>query len=95
MVGGGGGSSNDGFTSSMRQASATLIYAGGGHGANGFTLGEGGQPDFSAAIHRFGGGGDTFGAAAFGANFCPNGSDTGHGGGAGGGGNAGYVLLTW
>jgi len=102
MVGGGGISASigqhaaaDGAGSSMLLNGAILIFAGGGHAASGFILGEGGTADGSAAISRYGLGGNTGGAAAFGSDFCPNGPETGKGGGQFGGGFAGYVLLTW
>jgi hypothetical protein len=85
-----------GADSSVRFGNTTLIFAGGGGAADAVQAGLPGEVDPSAAIHRrgslpeFGGG-----AAAFGASFCPNGSDTGHGGGSFGGGNPGYVLLVW
>ena len=101
-VGGGGISAapfqhaaTSGASSTMTLGGGTLIFAGGGDPANGFILGEGGDPDNSAAISRRGGGGNTGGAEAANASLCPNGPGTGHGGGQFGGGNAGYVLLTW
>ena len=85
----------NGTNSSMSLAGSILIFAGGGRAASGFILGLGGVGDGSAAITHSGGGDDTGGGLAFGASFCPNGTETGRGGGQFGGGNAGYVLLTW
>jgi hypothetical protein len=98
-VGGGGlslvvgqRSETSGSNSSMSFGPTNLIVAGGG-----FTGGIGGAI-FSSIGTIKGDSGTTdgpAGAAAFGASFCPNGDQTGHGGGAFGGGNPGYVLLVW
>jgi hypothetical protein len=88
-----GHGAGDGAGSSVSLGSAVLIFAGGGQAAHGNVLGLGGRPDSSAAISRVGE--ENSGGSAYGANFCPNGPDTGRGGGPLGGGFPGYVLLTW
>ena len=98
-VGGGGLSliplvrgETSGSDSSMFLGSTRLLFAVGGHtgGLGGFNFGSG------ATISGNGLATDgPAGAAAFGATFCPNGDQTGHGGDIYGGGRPGYVLLVW
>ena len=101
-VGGGGLSfiplgrgATDGSRSSMTLGSTTLFFADGGHFGHDTTSGAGGGGDPSAAVRGDGHEADAAGGAAFGGTFCPNGEQTGHGGGVLGGGNPGYVLLVW
>lgn len=97
-VGGGGLSyipfgrtETDGADSSMNLGGTTLLFAHGGK-----TFGFGGFGESSAAVSGRGGSTDSgVGASAFGALFCPNGSQTGRGGDIFQGGQSGYVLLTW
>ncbi|HEY7115062.1 MAG TPA: DNRLRE domain-containing protein [Tepidisphaeraceae bacterium] len=101
IVGGGGPAGVaefdfNGFDSSMSSGTTTLIMAGGGRAPHSAGGGGGGPTDPSAAISHSGASGNLIvGGETYGASFCPNGDQTGHGGGAYSNGQAGYVLLTW
>jgi hypothetical protein len=103
-VGGGGLSwipfsrfATDGSDSIMRRDCCALVFAGGGGGGTeSGASGLAGLGDESATIFGHGGVAQfTGGAPAFGANFCPNGNQTGKGGDIHQGGQPGYVLLVW
>jgi len=94
--GGGAELTGKGFDSSVSVAGTTLIIGRGGHAGSFTEPGAGGGPDTSAAISHAGYGADVLnGGSAYGASFCPNGEQTGHGGSYYFAGNPGYVLLTW
>jgi len=110
VVGSGGASSSAcidcpgagvGADSAISLAGTTLIFAGGGGAARADADGAGGRVDPSAAISLVGLNGNYGRVHAPGASFCPNGTDTGSGGGIGGSnatiqdGSPGYVLLVW
>ena len=103
-VGGGGLShipfgrnATGGSGSTMSQGNTVLIWASGGSaGTNEALPVFPGQGDPSAAVFGWGDGGNANDPGpAFGAQFCPNGPSTGHGGGLFSGGHPGYVLLIW
>lgn len=101
VVGGGGNAGVAEFEfigngSSMSSGTTTLIMAGGGRASHFPGGGSGGPTDPSAAISHSGASGNLIvGGETYGASFCPNGDQTGHGGGVFSNGQAGYVLLTW
>jgi len=77
-------------------AGTILAFASGGKEGTVFDPGLGGAADAASMISHSGIPGlGFFGGSAHGAQFCPNGSQTGRGGDAQQGGQPGYVLLTW
>ncbi|HEY7115063.1 MAG TPA: DNRLRE domain-containing protein, partial [Tepidisphaeraceae bacterium] len=100
-VGTGAGEGAAGSASSVRSGTTTLIFAAGGGPGSLTADGIGGIADPGAALSLPGRNGNTGGVFAPGASFCPNGSQTGHGGGLTGSGATvapagnGYVLLVW
>lgn len=106
VVGSGGSSSSNtagvgGDSSMSLVGGGTLIFAGGGGAGRVDADGAGGRVDSSAAISLQGFNGNYGRNHAPGASFCPNGTETGSGGGIGGSnatlqdGSPGYVLLVW